>query len=151
MSLGVHVDDVVAQLVGSLGAVRSLAPQVARYFRGGFQALGLEMASKSRIVATSKSLAAAVIKDLGSDFPISFAQSARDLGLDCNLSGGRACPILTQRLKEPARRGKRLRIIVNVNKKARTLLSTNVKPSSFWGHQMGGVAFCLRPCKGGAE
>ncbi len=141
-SLWQHVDD-LAQCI--IAPTRQLA--VARAIQKGqllameAQRLALQVAGKSRVVASSPSAAEEVAKGIrNAGAPIVAADRADDLGVSTAAGRRRTTGSLTVRLAKAKRRAQRVQRLTAVNKGASKLYKTGVDPQQSYEGCIVGIA-----------
>ncbi len=129
-TLGQHVDDLTQMVVAptqQLAVARAVAKgrQLAEAARG----LLLDVADKSRVVASTPTAAAAIAAGIrGAGVTILSAGVAEDLGVSTSAGRRRVVGSFARRIAKASRRAARVRTLVSTNVGAKKLFRTGVDP-----------------------
>ena len=137
-----HIDDATqTTIMSDAGHVIREATRAGTEFVRAMKEKGIEMSSKSVIMASSNQIAKKVVEELHAEgIVVKMANSCDDLGVQTNDSGRRRNATLTKRVDKGKNRCSRLNKAAQVNTKARILMKTGARPQMEFGAVCCGVA-----------
>ncbi len=135
-----YVDDLRQRAEGHAFQVLLDFPPAATHLLQGLIDLGLVLSSKTTVVASCRKLGRNLVKRLTAEgFPVNFATSTRDLGLDSSAGTSRARKIAQKRRKQGRLKLFRLRPLARKIRRGSHFYSTSIYPTSTYGHQAFGT------------
>ena len=135
------VDDLAQQVTGSRTAVIKSTVEASSYLANTLQGRGARISAKACLLASDKDVGDEIIRQLESKgLSLKHEQTARDMGINASLKTTRHIHVAKARMDKACKRAGVIKGFLKINKSAKKLLLTGVRPQAMWGHQASGWA-----------